>query len=113
MEALRSLTEGLSSPGRRGEECLRSRCADPSVVPQAVALIRHPLRGFDNQPAFISEPLKTLASFDNRHTQFRFQLLDCGGQGRLGNVASRGGACKVAFFGERHQIFQFPAKHEF
>ena len=80
---------------------------------QAVSLMGHSLRGFDDEAPVFCEALKALSSFDDGHSQFRFQLLDRRGQSGLGHMAGLGCAREMALFGQGHQVFQLPAKHKF
>src|SRR5581483_1574404 len=82
------------------------------LLPQTIALIGYSPRGFDDEMPFISEALKALAAFYNRAAQFRFQLLNRCGKGRLGNVTSGGSAGEVALFSQCHQVFYLPAEHD-
>ena len=65
---------------------------------------QHPL-------AFRGEPLESLAALHHEQPELLLELLDAGGERRLGHVARRGGAGKVALAGEHGQVLQMSEEH--
>src|SRR5690348_16525161 len=55
--------------------------------------------------------MKPLSAFDDRHTEFLFELADAARQRGLGDVARLCRACEVLLAGERDQILQLSDVH--
>jgi hypothetical protein len=65
----------------------------------------------DDPLAFTGQPVEALATFDDRHTEFLFELTDAARERRLRHVTGLRGAREVFLARERDQILQLADVH--
>ncbi len=78
----------------------------PDLLPHRPGIADDPLGPFQYPLAFRRQAMETRAAIDEQHAERLFELLDAGGESRLGDAAGFGSAAEALLAGDGDEKFQ-------